>query len=324
MLRLLRKKREEPTVELPPVESMKQFEGVTFLQGRTDDYVQTSVLIDSQPGQTRLILETVGDFYYGNKALAEGKSTSTEEVQAAVSGAFTKAKAHNPRLRHNFSHFHSLSDFIEPLYHLHGQLVGNTYHCAHTHGGYRKLRDGVKNGPTYAAIEDAFNGGIVGKVFGDVTDFEITARMSLPERHADYGESVADIPLVELVRNVKVSAPRSNAPVVTLFGRESDEEDFEDRSLHFVVDERARTVRCPKEHGKKAVIEVSSGVGHPNTVYNLAPWYGSLPMLTNLLEVAERRVDSIVSSRFIAGGLNWINEVNVPRFAYEVTLNHKK
>lgn len=324
MLSLLRKRHKEPVIELSRVDSREQFEGVTFLQGRTDDYVQVGVLVDSQPEQTRLVLETVGDFYYGNKALIEGKSTSTEEVQAAVSDAFTKAKAHNPRLRHNFSQFHSLSDFIEPLYHLHGQLVGNTYHCAYTHGGHRKLRDGVKNGPTYAAIEDAVNGGVVGKVFGDTTDFEITARMSLPERHANYRESVANVPLVELVRNIKVPISRNGAAAVTLLGRESDEEDFEDRSLHFVVDDRARTVRYPREFGQKALIEVSSGVGRQNTFYGLAPWYGPLPMLTNLLQAAERRVDSIVNSGFMAGGLNWINEVNVPRFAYEVTLNHKK
>ncbi len=325
MLSLLRKRHQEPVIELPRVDSREQFEGVTFLQKRTDDYVQVGVLVDSQPEQTRLVLETVGDFYHGNKALAEGKSTSTEEVQAAVGDAFMKAKAHNPRLRHNFSRFHALSDFIEPLYHLHGQLVGNTYHCAYTHGGHRRLREGVKTGPRYAAIEDAVNGGIVGKVFGDVTDFEITARMSLPERHAHYGESVAGIPLVELVRNIRYPIPGNGVAEVTLFGRESDDEDFEDRTVRIVVDHSTRTVRRPGEFGRKAVISGGSGISRPqNTIYGLAPWYGPLPMLTDLLQAAERRVDSIVNSRFMAGGLNWINEVNVPRFAYEVTLNHKK
>ncbi len=324
MLRLLRKRQEELPVELPKIDSKRQFEGVTFAQGRTDDYVKFGVLIDSSPEQTMFILETVGDFYHGGKALTEKESTSTEEVKAAVSDTLTKAKEHNPRLRHNFSQFHALSDFIEPLYLLHGQLVGNTYHCAYTHGGHRKLKEGVKTGPTYAAIEDAFNGGIVGKVLGDVTDFEVTARMALPERQANYGEPVAEVPLVELVKNVRFPIARNGAAEVTLFGREPEEENFDNRVLHMIVDVDNRTVKYPVESGQKAVISVGSGVSHANTFYGLAPWYGPLPLLTDLLQLAERRVGSIVNSGFMAGGLNWINEVNVPRFAYEVTLNHPK
>ncbi|MDP3734547.1 MAG: hypothetical protein Q8R37_04925, partial [Nanoarchaeota archaeon] len=297
MLRLLRKRPEELPVELPKVDSRKQFKGVTFVQGRTNDYVKFGVLIDSSPEHTRLVLEAVGDFYHGNKALTERESTSTEEVKASVSDTLTKAKEHNPRLRHNFSQFHALSDFIEPLYHLHGQLVGNTYHCAYTHGGHRKLKDGVRNGLVYAAIEDAFNGGIVAKVFGDVTDFEVTARMAFPERQANYGEPIAEVPLVELVKNVRFPIARNGAAEVTLFGRESDEENFDDRVLHMVVDDGHRTVKYPIEPGQKAIISVGSGVSRPHTFYSLAPWYGPLPMLTDLLQLAERRVGSIVNSR---------------------------
>jgi len=323
MLRLLRKRLGELPVELPTVDSKKQFAGVTFAQGRTDDDVKFGILIDSSPEHTRLVLEAVGDFYHGGKALTEAESTSTEEVKAAVSDTLTKAKEHNPRLRHNFSQFHALSDFIEPLYHLHGQLVGNTYHCAYTHGGHRKLKEGVRTGLTYAAIEDAFNGGVVGKVFGDITYFEVTARMALPERQANYGEPVAEVPLVELVKNVRFPIARNGAEV-TLFGRESDQEDFNDRALRMVVDVDNRTVKYPVEPDQKAVISVGSGVSRANTFYGSAPWYGPLPMLTDLLQLAERRVGSIVNSGFMAGGLNWINEINVPRFSYEVTLNHQK
>src|SRR3989338_2447011 len=202
MSSIFRKKRVVPVAqELPEVQAREQFKGITYQNARSEDGVNVSVFIDSRQDQTSLTFETIGDFYYGNKAVTDRISTSTPEVQAGVREALSKSIEHYPRLRHNFSQFHALADFIEPLYILHAQLVGHTYHCAYTHGGYRKVKKGA-GAPTitYAAIDDNDNG-IVGKVFGDVYDFEVTARMSLPKRNKGYEEASENVPLVELVRN---------------------------------------------------------------------------------------------------------------------------
>jgi len=324
MSSIFRKKRVVPVAqELPEVQAREQFKGITYQNARSEDGVNVSVFIDSRQDQTSLTFETIGDFYYGNKAVTDRISTSTPEVQAGVREALSKSIEHYPRLRHNFSQFHALADFIEPLYVLHAQLVGNTYHCAYTHGGRRQVKEGLSTAPHYAAIMDN-DSGAIGKVFGDVREFEITARMALPEINRNHQEPVGKVPLVEFVGNVKRPAVAGLHERVTLYGSESDGENFNDRTMRLNVYVPSGRVEVDEKPGKKRLVSVSTGIcsDRRNSFWEVSPWYGPLPMLTDLLQVAYQRVGSLAKSNSMMGGLNAINEDNIPRFAYEVTLKH--
>lgn len=314
-----RRQVEQKPIQLPKVEAREQFAGTTFLKGRTEEDVNVAVLVDSQPEETRIVIETVGDFYYGSKTLDERASTSSQEVQAGVTSAFNEAGRHHSRLRHNFSQFHSLSDFVEPLYVLHAQLVGNTYHHMYTHGGHRRTREGSGG---YAAILDGENN-IIGRVFRDVQDFDITARMSLPERDKRHEEPQKSVPLVELVHNVRYLADVKANGMVVLHGKESDIEDFEDRMPRIVIDVGRHFVGPERSPGKKAVISSGTVVNNRHLFYEVSPWYGPLPMLTDILRLVQKYIPSVAQSSAIFGGLNKINKDNVARFAYEVILRHQ-
>lgn len=326
---------EEP---LPAVTRLDQLAGVTFSETRTDAGVNLAVLIQSDPHSTRIVYETRGDFYPGSKALVNEQSTSSPEAQAALGRVFNEARKHHPKIRHDYSHFGPLADWVEPLQMVHAKLVGRTYHCGYTCSGERyvhgengdRVLQRTAGSHDYDTCTLPFSGLSVGddmiaRLFGKSYSFEIIGSITLPATF--YVIDNDKLPLVEAVKRI---APREDDgfDIQTKFGSESAANAFDYAGPTICVEFGSGRTSFPFD-GKSQKNTIASGVFPSKRSYIAAsPHFGPLPLLRDLLEIATPRFDILHNDRWSSypstGGLCWVSVQNTPRFSYEVVLKHEK